>query len=332
MRHTILRSWLFSVTFVFLIHASHAQDLRQQLSSAVTDENTLSQIEIIHRILETQPADTQALQEQLLRLALRAGDWKLTAECLLHSQNLPPELIAVAQATLLIALKPDDGGVGQAASLLENFLNKTPSSIEVTQALLRLYENKHLYEKMLARIVKIPEDMINADILLSCALAQRNLGQYEEAISSLKKATDLQPESEAILDVTPQFERLKHALPHLQESGSDFLSSIAESYWSIYAEIAGRALVAANRAQEKNPKSIAALLCKYYAGGISAQEAKDLDIIPDNFIPPLDAITRIARLDAAIAKAPTSPARKDLASLLSDIGQVLLARKVAPEQ
>ncbi|MGA7391812.1 MAG: hypothetical protein WBW78_04085, partial [Terrimicrobiaceae bacterium] len=200
-------SVLLSVTLL-VSHASSVLSLRDQLALAEKNEDTHAQIELIRRLLDQEPGDSE-LREQLADLWLTVEDYDM-AESTVREWRDAPEVVRAS--VLAAVLFERDRKKDEAAALLEAYLAVTPHDFEISRQLAGYLSDMGEEERVVDLLNKTPGVQSDAHLLVCRALAHRALQDFPRALKDFAAADKLNPEEEAVVNNRASFDRLRAAL------------------------------------------------------------------------------------------------------------------------
>jgi hypothetical protein len=291
---------------VFSFQGASAATLVEQLALAEKAEDTHSQIEILRRILVREPLNGE-LQEQLIRLWLKIEDYDMAEATLQAWKGAPSSLRAEVGAEVLYHRdeKPDE-----AVALLEAHHRKDADNLVITRQLARFLGAQHAHQKLVDLLDAAPGVSDEADLLLARATAKRAIGNFEGALADFALVETL--DTEAATPDRPTYDRLKEAMPKLQELAAQLaknpddvnaLVARAQLLTSIGAQ---NALIRADaeRAWKAAPHSAAARIVYARASLTPAKAKADLSVNTSVASPPAESLERLLKLDAMLAAHP----------------------------
>jgi tetratricopeptide (TPR) repeat protein len=308
-------SLLLSVTLL-VSHAAPGLSLRDQLALAEKNEDTHAQIELIRRILDQEPSDSE-LREQLADLWLSVEDYEM-AESAVREWRDAPEVVRVS--VLAAVLFERDRKKDEAVALLEGYLAGTPDDLEVTRQLAGYLSDMGEEEGVVHLLSKAPGVQDDAHLLVSRALARRALQDFPGALKDFAAADKLNPEDEAVVNNRASFDRLRAALAEIDTASAiladrpdDAAARVSRAYWYLSTGFASdRALEDVEAARRVDPRSVAAqvlfAVAANQADRLSAREALEtLEVDVAKPVPPRQVLDHIYRLDVQLSKNPENP-------------------------
>lgn len=336
-RPFLLATGVLCVTATSALAAPDVAKLREQLQLATTDDDTLSRIELLRRILDSEPGDT-ASHRLLVELWLKIADYDMAESTLKAWPDAPAGFAALARSEILLKRDKDTAG---AVRVLRDYLATAPKDAAawsaLADALLATDDAKGQLEALDALIVLQPD----SKRLIQRAQAKFRLGDYTGAIADAKAAQALSPDSDFVKANLPQFERLAEALQMLppldaaiQKDPQDFAKLLERSWWRRYGGMNTQSLADADAALAVVPDSVMARIARERARYL-LDEVKADDVLRDEFIEvrkahSLEAARTIAAADLALAKnAKDVESLRKRAFALNDAEQYLLAKRDA---
>lgn len=327
-RHGIL---LLAACGAFAVTAT-ASPLRDQLALAEKDADRHAQIELIRRILDTEPTDA-ALRGQLVSLWLNVGDFDM-AEAAVRDWPDAPERIALSvQAEALY--KRDEEPV-EAIALLEKFHAAHPDDIAITRQLAGYLADQREHARLVALLDQAPGVAADAGLVLARAKARRASGDFPRALDDFATADRL--DEETARPARASFDRLRAGLPEidalnktLERTPDDAAALTLRACWLHWIDADPAAVRRdATQALELAPASTAAAIvaarASYSYGTARDKLSVDLSKPP----PSPEALANLLALDAAVSAQPSAASRLAArARTLNAIGQFLLALKDA---
>jgi tetratricopeptide (TPR) repeat protein len=311
---------LVLVLFLALSGPAAGLSLREQLALAEKDEDTYAQIELIRRILEKEPRDA-ALRGRLADLWLSVDDLEMAASIVRDWRQAPAALRAKVLAAVLFVR---EGKKTEAVALLERYLTEHPEDLEMTRRLAGYLEKMGEQKKAVDLLGKAPGVETDAGLLVTRALARRNLQDFTGALRDFEAADRANPENEKVVSNRPSFDRLRTAVAGIRaasnvlaEQPGDSAALISRAYWYLSTGVANDAAFNdAEAARSATPNSVAALILFAEAsnrtGRLPAKDAGEkLGVDVSKAIPTLTVLDNLWRQDRQILKDP-----KDLSALL----------------
>jgi tetratricopeptide (TPR) repeat protein len=311
--------------------------LREQLKLATTDDDTLSRIELLRRILDAEPGDA-ASHQLLIELWLKIADYDMAEAALKAWPAAPAGFAALARSEILLKRDKDVAG---AIRVLREYLAIAPKDTNawnaLADALLTTDDAKGQLEALDALIALQPD----SKRLIQRAQAKFRLGDYTGAIADAKAAQALSPDSDFVKGNIPQFERLAEALQMLppldaaiQKDPKDFAKLLERSWWRRYGGMNTQSLADADAALAVVPDSLMARIARervrYLLDEVKAEDVLRDELIDVRKAHSLDAAQTIAASDLALAKnAKDIEALRKRAFALNDAEQYLLAQRDA---
>jgi tetratricopeptide (TPR) repeat protein len=338
-----VRPFLFATGALFLaamasvVAAPDVAKLREQLQLATTDDDTLSRIELLRRILDAEPGDT-ASHQLLVELWLKVADYDMAESALKAWPAAPAGFAALARSEILLKRDKDVAG---AIRVLRDHLATAPKDVDawnaLADALLTTDDAKAQLEALDALIALQPD----AKRLIQRAQAKFRFGDFTGAVSDAKAAQALSPDSDFVKANLPQFERLAEALQMLppldaaiEKDPKDFAKLLERSWWRRYGGMNAQSLADAEAALAIDADSTMARLARERARYL-LDEVKAEDVLRDERIDvkkahSFEAAQTIAAADLALAKnAKDVEALRRRAFALNDAEQYLLAKQDA---
>ena len=304
---------LLAEAFLFCDLAFGLPSLRDQLALAEKDDDTNAQIELIRRILDTEPGDDE-LRGRLTELWISVEDYDMAESALRDWTNAPE---ATRKRVLAAALFHRDQKKDKAVALLEGYLAGHAEDVEITRQLAGYLDKMGSNKELVDLLDKAPGSEQEADLLLLRAVARRKLQDFPGAVRDFAAADKLSPEDSGIAANRPSFDRLRAALAGIEAANTllarnpgDLRARLARSYWYLTTGSAGDlALEDARHAREADPGSVTALLlfamASNQAGKLSAAQALEtLQVDTSKPLPTPETLDRFQRCDARIAQQP----------------------------
>jgi tetratricopeptide (TPR) repeat protein len=336
-RPLLLATGVLCVTATSAVAAPNVAKLREQLQLATTDDDTLSRIELLRRLLDAEPGDT-ASHRLLVELWLKVADYDMAESTLKTWPDAPAGFAALARSEILLKRDKDAAG---AVRVLRDYLATAPKDADawnaLADALLTTDDAKGQLEALDALITLQPD----SKRLIQRAQAKFRLGDYTGAIADAKAAQALSPNSDFVKSNLPQFERLAEALQMLQpldaaiqKDPKDFAKLLERGWWRRYGGMNTQSLADADAALAIIPDSVMARLARERARYM-LDEVKADDVLRDEQIDvkkahSLEAVQTMAAADLALAKnAKDVEALRKRAFALNDAEQFLLAKRDA---
>lgn len=300
--------------------AAAGLSLRDQLALAEKDDDPHAQIEVIRRILEKEPGDAE-LREQLAGLWLSVEDYNM-AESTVRDWREAPESLRVSVLATVFFVR--DGKKHEAIAVLERYMAKHPEDLEATRQLAGYLDGVGEQKRVVELLSKAPGVEGDASLLVSRALARRQLQDFAEALTDFSAAEKADPEDESVVNNRPSFDRLRAALAGIDAAGAilaqkpdDSAALISRAYWYLSTDFANEsAFQDAGAARRSEPKSVAALILFAEAsnrtGRLSARDAREkFDVDVSKPVPVLVVLDHLWRHDGQISRNP-----KDISALL----------------
>ena len=157
--------WAFSlllvVTFVFC-RTAFSDSLHDQLGLAEKDEDVYAQIELIRRILEKDPDDSELLG-QLVELWLSVEDYDMAESTVREWKDAPEEIRASVLAAVLFAR---DQKRTEAAAMLESYLAGQRENLEITRQLVEYLHAMDEEQRVLDLLCQSPAIQSDADLMV----------------------------------------------------------------------------------------------------------------------------------------------------------------------
>jgi regulator of sirC expression with transglutaminase-like and TPR domain len=164
----------------------------------------------------------------------------------------------------------------------------------------------------------------DAGLLVSRALARRQLQNFTGALQDFQAAEKVDSEDESVINNRASFDRLRASLAGIDAANAvlagkpdDSAALVSRAYWYLSTGFANEpAFSDAETARRIDPKSVAALILFAEAGNrtrrLSAQEAREkLGVDVSRPVPALPVLDRLWRLDGQILRN-----HKDISALL----------------
>jgi tetratricopeptide (TPR) repeat protein len=313
--------WLLLGAVLVFCHTAFGLSLRDQLALARKNEDIYAQIELIRRILDKEPGDSE-LRERLAELWLSVADYDMAESTVVDWKEAPEPLrVRVLAAGLFVR----DGKKSEAVTLLEGYLAKHPEDLAITRQLAGHLEGMGKPEKVVDLLTKTPGVEAEAGLLVSRALARRKMQDFAGALNDFAAADKANPEDKSVASNRPSFDRLRTALAGinaasavLAEKPNDPAARLSRAYWYLSTGFAsGAALEDAEAAWRTDQKSVAALIvfaeASNQAGRLSARDAREkLEVDVSKPVPALEVLDRLWRSDGQLARNS-----KDIAELLA---------------
>ena len=303
-------SLLLVVTFVFC-RTALSDSLHDQLGLAEKDEDVYAQIELIRRILEKDPGDSE-LREQLADLWLSVEDYDMAESTVREWKDAPEEIRVSVLAAVLFAR---DQKRPEAAAMLERYLAGQRENLKITRQLTEYLHAMGQEERILDLLSQAPAIQSDAELMVSRALARGKLLDFAGALEDFAAAEELDPQDESVVKARPFFDRLKAALPGIEDASAllaskpnDTAARISRAYWYLSTDFAsGAALADAEAARRIDPNAVAARILLAGASNkldrLPAEKALDqIGVDVSKPIPPLDVLDRIHRYDVELSK------------------------------
>ncbi len=298
-----------------------ATEVRDQLELARKAGDVYAQIELTRRLLSENPAEP-ALSGQLVDLWLSIQDYDMAERALQDWKDAPPQARAVVTAQVRYYR---DGKTADAIQILEEYRVKNPEDLIVTRQLAEYLMAGQEMTRAVQLLQDAPGVAGDGSLLVRRALAKRQLRDFTGALVDFDLALAASPNSLSVTENQAAFERLKNALPKIQQATqtlnanpSDFSALVQRAYW--YAETGfahDLALSDATAAYLLAPDSSAARLLKIYAlarlDKISRTRAlADFEVDTSKGFPALPIFSRLVEADKKLLANP-----KDKAVLLA---------------
>jgi tetratricopeptide (TPR) repeat protein len=312
---------LLLTVMLLLCRTAIGLPLRDQLALAEKDEDTHAQIELIRRILDEKP-DDDGLRERLAELWLTVEDYDMAESTIREWADAPESLRVRVLATVLFVR---DQKKDEAVASLEGYLAGNPDDLEITRQLAGYLDLMDEDQKVVNLLSEAPGVQEDAGLLVSRAVARRNLQDFVGALEDFAAADRLDSENENVVRNRPAFERLQAALAGIDAAGAiladdpdDLSARLSRAYWYLSTGVAsGLALEDAEAARRIDPRSVAALLlfaeASKQAERLSARDALDkFEVDVSRPVPALEVLDRLQRYDGQLAKNP-----KDISALLA---------------
>lgn len=314
----IRQGWLlaaFTLTVFSTGAFATSSSLRDQLALAEKDKDALSQIELLRRILDKEPQDSEA-NRQLVHLWLDVEDYDMAEKALAAWKDAPANERASVTAEILYYRDDEDE---KAVSVLEDYRKQNPADIEITRQ-----EATYLTEmKDYARVVKLLSEAQGVDrdpeLLISRATAKRFARDFHGALQDYALAEKTFPESSIVSNNKATFERLEGALPHIEAASAiiektpgDFNALLARAYWYYFISTTNDLAAAdAAAALKLQPGSSAATILYAMAangtGELTTAKAREKYLVEvSKSLPDTTSIDRLLNLDNLIAKEPSN--------------------------
>jgi tetratricopeptide (TPR) repeat protein len=309
--------------------------LESQLALVRENEDTHAEIELLRRLLDRGPDDPEANQ-RLIALWLDVEDYDMAEAAVAAWKQAPAGLVARARAAALF--HRDE----QLAAAIDVLASRTAQDPRDTPTLDQLGEYLGLADRWPEQIQAMDSLLAvepSASRFLIRANARRQTGDYPGAVRDARKAQSIEPDSTAVKNTLPGYERLGQALGAIEKATAQLAAHpddvrvlLERGKQYLYGEIPHLALADAEAAEKVAPGSAYARVLKARAlfalGQVSSAEA--LENFDVNVSAPLEetATTEaIIRCDLALEKDP-----KDIAALRTrsgwlnhDIAQYTLA-------
>jgi len=315
-----------------VVAATPPVDLSTQLEAAKEDGTIWSQIEILRRMVEADPAPVGP-RADLLRLWLEAGDFEMASGVLDSSPDLPAEVRAVARARILA----NEDRAAEARSELEAYLKTDPRSLPAALELVGLLSAARDYAAIEAFLRTSPLTDSSPALLLAQASALRAGGNFSDALKVFARAREAAPEDADIKREAPSFERLAkaegallRATRAIQKNPGDYSALTGRSFWRNFAGLRG-AHDDAVAALKILPGGRAGILMAARTDTLPQWELRSkYNVIPNAPEIPAEALQSLAALDLAVAGStrPSAPAER-ARFLIDQCGQFLLAKEDA---
>lgn len=311
--------------------------LKSQLALAETEHDKLAQIEILRRILDADPQDTKSHQA-LIDLWLDIEDYDMAQATVDAWTNAPAGTVALTHAAVL---RYRDQDIPAAIKVLRDYLAKSPKDADAWTALVSCLLTTHdaaaQVDALNALIVLEPSPVA----YMERANAKLQLRDYTGAMADARAAQKMDPDSSAVKQDMPTFERMEEALKAiapldaaLAKNPKDVSVLLARAWWFRYGGMNDRSLTDAQAALTILPDSImariAAARAQYLLDQLKAEDALRELSIDVNKAHSLEAAQAIVTDDLALAKNPKdAKALRDRAYALNDAQQFLLAKRDA---
>lgn len=156
--------------------------LREQLAMAGEDQDLLAQIEIVRRIIASEPEDP-ALRRQLVELWLGVEDARMAQAALDEWKSAPDDFRQKAQARIM----EQDGRTKEAAGVLERYLATNPADLQAVAMLAGYYRDLDENQKAVS-LLSSEAASRDANLLLVRADARRSLGDFDGALRDFQSA------------------------------------------------------------------------------------------------------------------------------------------------
>lgn len=312
------QGWLFAA-FTLTVFSTGAfassASLRDQLTLAEKDNDTLSQIELLRRILDKEPQDSDANQ-QLVHLWLDVEDYDMAEKALAAWKDAPANERASVTAEILYYRDDEDE---KAVTVLENYHRQDPADIEITRQEATYLTEMKDYARVIKLLSEAPGVDRDPDLMISRATAKRSARDFHGALQDYALAEKTNPESSIVSNNKATFERLEGALPHiegataiLEKTPDDFNALIARAYWYYFISTTyDLAAVDAAAALKVQPGSAAATILYSMAANGSSElttaNAREKYLVEvSKSLPDTTSIDRLLNLDNLIAKEPSN--------------------------
>jgi len=339
-----VRPFLFAAVVLFLgaamISAAPAPDLaklKSQLNLAGTADDKLAQIEILRRILDADPQDTQSHQA-LIDLWLDIEDYDMAQAAVDAWTNAPAGTVALTHAAVL---RYRDKDIPGAIKVLRDYLAKSPKDVDAWKALVSCLLTTNDAAAQVDALNSLIALEPSPGAYIERANAKLQLRDYNGAMTDARAGQKMDPDSSAVKQDMPKFERMEEALKAiapldaaLAKNPKDIGALLARSWWFRYGGMNDRSLADAQAALTIQPDSImariAAARAQYLLDQLKADDAlRDL-AIDVNKAHSLEAAQAIAAADLALAKNPKdTQALRNRAYALNDAEQYRLAKRDA---
>jgi hypothetical protein len=323
------------MVFGVLHAAPDVKTLREQLALATEDENTLSRIELLRRILDAEPGDT-ASHRELISLWLSIRDYDMAQAALDAWPDAPADVAALTRAEVL---RRRDDDLAGAIRVLEEYLAKSPQDMTAREALidclLAAKDNTTLLAALDSALASSPSTLN----LIRRADVKAALGDFKGALADAAAAQKAEPDADIVKNAIPRFERLQETLDALSALDEAIAADpknvqalLDRAWWWRYGGVNERALADAEAAATVAPTSLAAQLARYRSlfllDRVKAWEVRDetkLDVVKTLSLPTSQAILAA---DLALAKNPDDIVQlAKRAYALNEAEQFLLARE-----
>jgi tetratricopeptide (TPR) repeat protein len=336
-RFSLFAAAAFSLTLGFLQAAPDATKLREQLELATTGDDTLSRIEILRRLLDADPTDA-ASHRLLIELWLGVKDYDMAEATLNAWPEAPADLSALTRAAIL---RHRDNNIPGAASVLREYLAKSPRDIPAHEALVSALLATQDFAAQVAALDALIALKRDAANLIQRANAKLRAGDFTGALADAQAAQALEPEAEVVKGAMPAFERLQEALAALPPldaalaaNPQDFPKLLERAWWLRYGNVLARSLADADAAVAIAPDSLAARITRarvrYLLDQLKAEDALRDELIDVGKAHAIETLLAIAAGDAALAKNPKDAAQlRNRAHALNEAEQYLLAQRDA---
>ncbi len=212
------RLFILLGVFALLGSAWGVKATREQLALAEKENDALSQIELIRRILEVEPSDA-ALREKLIRLWMQVGDYNMAEASITAFPGAPEALRAEVAAAVLFYRDSDAAG---AIRHLTEYRSKDPANEAILQQLTRYLQSAQDDAALIALLDSVTGIDGRADLLLARAQAKRRLANLGGALADFSSAARL--DSQQTETARVEFERLEAGLPLLVKTDARLAS------------------------------------------------------------------------------------------------------------
>lgn len=316
---------------VFIVHGVAATSLREQLEAATAHEDSYAQIDLIRRLLDEAPDDD--LNQQLVSLWIRVGDYGMAERTLDDWKSAPAGFRAIAEADILLAR---DRNREKALAKLESYHFRDPADAEVTFRLVGVLSGQNDNQRIDEVLTTAPGVESDADLLLRRARARRSLAKFSQALKDFAAADQIDPE--VVANDRPAFERLREGLPEIDEvtgklvqNPNDFELRVDRARLYRDGGAGGdQVAVDAKAALAIDPRSVAATLLDVAASQSQDTALKEYSVDLSKEAPSAQDLKRLATLDIRLAANPRDAgALADRSAVLNENGQFRLALRDA---
>lgn len=309
-----MRSALLSIGLALSLSSwASASSLRDQLELARKDTDQMAQIEIIQRILVTEPGD-QALREELADLWLAVEDHDLAEKIVADEAAVSPSVRTRVKAQVLYQR---DGKKAEAVALLTAYHQKSPDDLDVTRLLADYLGATGQNQALIALLDQAPGVSADPALLVARAEARRAVADFPGALQDFKTAESAGGDLSVVTSRRPAFERLREAQDHLlgattalEKNPADLSALIARAYWYLYSGFGSEsAAVSAEAVRQKEPAFVSGTLLYAYAavpaGKLTAEKAlKELEVDVSKPLPDWKAVEQILKNDLSLKAKP----------------------------
>lgn len=308
-----IRPALLMLLAAAAVSTLRADTLRDQLALADGAADVYAQIEIVRRILDTEPRNAQ-LHERLVNQWLAVRDYDMAEKAILDWKDAPDPLRASVLATVLYYR---DNRLADAITLLEEAHGRALENTALTTQLAEYLAFKEDNARIIALLESTPGINENADLLIIRAKARMRSKDFEGTLRDFALAKSADKNDDAVKSFWTTAERLKIAMPEIQKR-MDILEKepgnvsalITRAYWYYYVySLAYLAHVDAKAAYEAAPDSVAARLvyakCAVSTTRMTAGDAlKNLGVDTERSLPSPEVLEQIRQADEAVAATP----------------------------